>query len=706
MIRTDSCAFRSIHKKSFAFLGTHANMSHIDYRCPGGHEHVLVQGAYTKASASYTPLLAKALALVIRDGILRRKKEVSESDINVKGLENLFLNDMLLSSSWKVCSSWEFKKPHHINILELAVVVRLVSKLAEAGVKCRVIIFVDSNVVKCSVNKGRSSSKALAVLLKKLGALAVGGGIYPILVFSLTRLNPADDPTRQKEIRSPVVGLSIESWDRNDAWKAISFGGVKRFASNWCCLVVGLLGPCVLWLSDRSIYRSSIAPPTEGCVSYEYDGSIEFDSTKGFPGEGPMDFANWISLGFVFVWWVLCLAGCTLVLCVPLWISFSRLRCCAAVRFPWVLCFVLLLAPGRCHGMPILPRNSGDTERAASRGARPQIQEGRPVLEVTAAHRRQYFGNFLNWCVSEGIDLETILETYYWHIDEINTILTKYGRMIYKAGWPYLHYAETINAISQRKPAIRRQLQGAWDFAYGWLRQEPPSHHRAMPWEVLLAMLSISLSWGWTRMAGMMALSWGALLRVGEFCGALRSDLLLPEDTHYTNPFCLVILREPKTRFSAARHQSAKLDIGDLLEIVSMAFRGLQRHQKLWPYSSQTLRNRFRQLLVAAGLPTVSIAGERALDPGSLRPGGATWLLQQFESGELVQRRGRWMNYKVMSIYIQEVGAYQYLANLEDSKRDKILHLAASFPAILKEVKNFHSANIPESVWYKLLLSK
>ena len=99
MIRTDSCAFRSIHKKSFAFLGTHADMSHIDYRCPGGHEHVLVQGAYTKASASYTPLLAEALALVIRDGIVRRKKEVSESDINVKGLENLFLNDVLLSSS-------------------------------------------------------------------------------------------------------------------------------------------------------------------------------------------------------------------------------------------------------------------------------------------------------------------------------------------------------------------------------------------------------------------------------------------------------------------------------------------------------------------------------------------------------------------------------------------------------------------------------
>lgn len=114
--------------------------------------------------------------------------------------------------------------------------------------------------------------------------------------------------------------------------------------------------------------------------------------------------------------------------------------------------------------------------------------------------------------------------------------------------------------------------------------------------------------------------------------------------THFTNRFSLLAIREPKTRFSAARHQSAKLDIGDLLEVVSMAFLRLQRHQKLWPHSAQTLRTRFRQVLQALNLPTVSQSGNRALDLGSLRPGGATWLLQQYESGELVQRRGRWMN--------------------------------------------------------------
>ena len=126
----------------------------------------------------------------------------------------------------------------------------------------------------------------------------------------------------------------------------------------------------------------------------------------------------------------------------------------------------------------------------------------------------------------------------------------------------------------------------------------------------------------------------------------------------------------------------------------------------MWPHSSQTLRNRFRQLLVAAKLPTVTTAGNRALDPGSLRPGGATWLLQQYENGELVQRRGRWMNYRVMSIYIQEVGAFQFLAELGNEQRSHVLQLAQCFPDTLRSVLQFQRARIPEAIWWKLLFSK
>ena len=105
---------------------------------------------------------------------------------------------------------------------------------------------------------------------------------------------------------------------------------------------------------------------------------------------------------------------------------------------------------------------------------------------------------------------------------------------------------ETINGVTSLKPALKRQMQEAWNLAFAWVRDEPSTHHIAMPWQVLLACISVCLVWGWIDMAGMFSLCWGALLRVGEFLQATRKDLLLPYDTNYTNRFALLSLREPK----------------------------------------------------------------------------------------------------------------------------------------------------------------
>ena len=90
-------------------------------------------------------------------------------------------------------------------------------------------------------------------------------------------------------------------------------------------------------------------------------------------------------------------------------------------------------------------------------------------------------------------------------------------------------------------------------------------------------------------MAGLLALGWGSLLRTSEITGAVRKDLLLPIDTLGTNNFALLSLLEPKTRFVAARHQSAKLDIPDLLKLVEISFADLKPHQPLWPFSTATI---------------------------------------------------------------------------------------------------------------------
>ena len=81
IVRCDSCAYGSIHLKSFAFMCVWADTQPITRRCSGDHEHVQVEGAHTKKSATYVPQLAEALAQVMAAGIRRLSKFVEEIDI-------------------------------------------------------------------------------------------------------------------------------------------------------------------------------------------------------------------------------------------------------------------------------------------------------------------------------------------------------------------------------------------------------------------------------------------------------------------------------------------------------------------------------------------------------------------------------------------------------------------------------------------------
>ena len=138
----------------------------------------------------------------------------------------------------------------------------------------------------------------------------------------------------------------------------------------------------------------------------------------------------------------------------------------------------------------------------------------------------------------------------------------------------------------------------------------------------------------------------------------------------------LVRIHEPKTRGRAARHQSAKLEPADLVQLCSLAFEHQPRSSRIWPMSAQTLRRRLYLVLDRLGMPR-SGGRERPLDLGSLRPGGATYLLQQTEDSELVRRRGRWISHKIMEIYLQEVSASTFVADLDPACRDKVLTASA-----------------------------
>ena len=392
--------------------------------------------------------------------------------------------------------------------------------------------------------------------------------------------------------------------------------------------------------------------------------TLDFDSTLGFPGEGPSTDLVCNSRPLRLVLWVAMISSCAMAV--------------------------------------LQPRNPGDLLRQSQRNARPPLQEGRPVLGVTSQLRSSYISQFEAWLFGHGVRLEVLLENSATRVDDVNRWLVSYGRCLYGVGRPYNHFAETINAVSAKKPALRRQLQEAWNLAFAWVRDEPTTHHIAIPWQVLLACISVSLIWGWVDLAGMLALTWGAVLRVGEFLSATRKDLLLPCDTNFTNSFALLALKEPKTRFTAARHQSAKLDIPDLLRVVHLAFARLQPQQKLWPRSEQTLRLRFKQVLEEIGIHSQVRLNGKSLDLGGLRAGGATWMIQVTEDSEFVRRRGRWINSRVMEIYLQEISCFQFLSAIPLSDRQKVFSLCNFFLQAVSGAEKFSAADIPPTVWYIL----
>ena len=539
---------------------------------------------------------------------------------------------------------------------------KLALDLIKGGKPCRAVSFADSFVVSAAASKGRTSSHGLAPVLRRYNALCVAGGLYINVPFVPTRLNCSDDPTRDVPLRSISGSFNVTTWSQEDVYKVAALPKLRRWCSNWLRLILSLVGPpCLSW-SDRSIFRQT-------AFDHRLFPGLTFDATLGFPGEGPVSLR-------LFCWL------CPSFVCWP-WISVA----------PFAMVMVV-------DGV-LLPRHGADLARQLRRHQMPQLPKGRPVLPATSQNRDELFSAFTGWCHQQNLPLENLLEAALVNVEEINAILSAYGKALYAAGRPYGHFAEKINSVVSQRPVLRRNLQQAWDYAFAWVRAEPPTHHLACPWQVLLAILSTALLWGWTRVAGVCALCFGGILRMGEVLNAYRYDLLLPLDTYDTNNFALLAISEPKTRFSAARHQSTKIDAPDLLRVISIAFSKLAPKEKLWPMSGQTLRARFRTILTALNLDRVH-PGMQQLELASLRPGGATWLLQATEQSELVRRRGRWVTAKVMEVYLQEVSAARFLNCLDEEQKQKVFGLAYGFLGILGKAEGLHAAKIQVNIWYKV----
>eukprot|EP00438_Fugacium_kawagutii_P017412 Skav229251 [mRNA] locus=scaffold2154:301110:302876:+ [translate_table: standard] len=102
---------------------------------------------------------------------------------------------------WHTAHHYPFERQEHINVLELRAYIHCLEwRLRNAGFQdARALHLLDSQVVIAVATKGRSSSRQLNRLLRKLGAMTLAAGVYPILAWIESHLNPADGPSRYYE---------------------------------------------------------------------------------------------------------------------------------------------------------------------------------------------------------------------------------------------------------------------------------------------------------------------------------------------------------------------------------------------------------------------------------------------------------------------------------------------------------------------------
>ena len=666
------CAFKSIHKKEFRILLNNIPPEDVEQRCRGGHVHVRIEGKYTRESAIYTRELAQHFARAFKRSLERKRRE--DADLAPQGgIQSVMVNDFLRTGQWRVVRSWYWKDHVHINLLETRAVLSLLEQRLREGVSSRRLnILLDSTVARCALAKGRSSSRALQHLLRKAAVLQIGSNTYPSYSHAPTKLNVADDPTREESLRLPskfslmeVIGVA-----EGRRLHAVKLSGGS---ANWVRLVV--LATSILQTDAAG--SSSHAAPSSYLL-------------------GPLlSFAIFIAVVLGF---------CYLPAPQPV-LRFPRL-CSPRGRMFFVvspslgplvfgLCFLVV-------GAPMVPDNPAEFVRAERR-ARIDLPNDRTVLKQTRDNRQKLLMAFQTWLYDEHeVSFSDIVESNPIDPELVCSWLVRYGRELHSSGKSYNKYSETINAVVSQRPLLKRQMTQAWDLAFAWLQDEPHQHHPALPKSILLAMLSVALAWGWPMEACMIAMCWAGVMRIGELLFACREDLVLPADSSPDVKHILIQIKEPKSRGRAARHQSARVDPSDIVLLVSTVYRDFSPKDRLWNQSAATLRRRFCQLLSELKLPTTHGPWGRPYDLGSLRPGGASWLLAETENTELIRRRGRWQSHRTLEIYLQDIQVATALHKLDESVREKINGLSRAFPKILKQAIFNLECKIPCNAWYFL----
>eukprot|EP00973_Karenia_brevis_P082863 11489516-Karenia_brevis.AAC.1 len=150
-----------------------------------------------------------------------------------------------LRSTWRIFLQLAGNRKYnqHINVLEARSVLLFITKLVDAGVRDkRILILSDSRVAVGAIAKGRSSSRKLNFVLRRIAGVSLRYGLSVDVVWIPTWANPADAPSRQFSVAQwldelpiwcqslPPIGdlLTVHAAIDTDVWDRLDLGEPPR----------------------------------------------------------------------------------------------------------------------------------------------------------------------------------------------------------------------------------------------------------------------------------------------------------------------------------------------------------------------------------------------------------------------------------------------------------------------------------------------
>eukprot|EP00438_Fugacium_kawagutii_P012047 Skav218189 [mRNA] locus=scaffold5213:273982:278268:- [translate_table: standard] len=200
---------------------------------------------------NWSHLLPPGRARLRERGELDPCEELPEGEIATHPFWSVLANCLDYKEAWVR----RVRRACHINVLELRAHLHEERRLATSCSPFRIPFGLDSQVALGCLVKGRAASLALNRELQLTLGYPLGSDLYGLYMYYMSEENPADDPTRQREVRSASQP-------------------VPAFFDDLCA---GTFATFDRWLGEQGVDREGLAPPwgdLEAAVGFAHDEGV------------------------------------------------------------------------------------------------------------------------------------------------------------------------------------------------------------------------------------------------------------------------------------------------------------------------------------------------------------------------------------------------------------------------------------------------